>query len=351
MSIQPIGNRAIGIQALCVRALALLSLAIAMLACSEQGAPSPGAADGEASAGPLKVVLQTDWYPQPEHAGFYVAQAKGYYRDAGLDVEIRPGGNAVSVPQLVATGRVQMGIGTTDNLMVAQSRGVPLVSLFPYFQHDPQCVMFHKGSGIKTLADLDGRTVMVNPGAAYVAYLQKSLGIRLQLVPMDFSLARFLKDPTFVQQCFLTSEPWYVAQQGVEPGVLPLSSSGFDPYRVVFANAEFVAAHPEQVRAFISASLRGWREYADGDPAEVHAILAKLNPQQTLEHMAWTRTEMAARALIVGNVAAGEGLGHVSRTRVRQLEQQLSALGLLARPVPVETAFALDLLPAELLRE
>ena len=343
--------RVIGLRVIGLRALALLALVLVLVACSEQGATPQAAAPGDAPAAPLKVVLQTDWYPQPEHAGFYVAQAKGYYRDAGLDVEIRPGGNAVSVPQLVATGRVQFGIGTTDNLMVAQSRGVPLVSLFPYFQHDPQCVMFHKSAGIRTLADLDGRTVMVNPGAAYVAYLQKSLGIRLQLVPMDFSLARFLKDPTFIQQCFLTSEPWYVAQQGVEPGVLPLSSSGFDPYRVVFANAEFVAEHPEQVRAFIAASLRGWREYADGDDGEVHALIAKLNPQQTLDHMAWTRKEMSARALIEGNVAAGEGLGHVSRARVRQLEQQLTALGLLAGPVPIEKAFKLELLPPGLVKD
>lgn len=331
--------------------LVLGLVSLLLVACGKSGSsesPDTGDATG---ARPVRMVLQLDWYAQPEHGGFFLALLRGYYRDAGLDVELRPGGNAVAVPQLVATGRAQLAIGTSDNLMVAQSRGVPLIGLFPYFQHDPQCVMFHKSSGIETLADLDGRTVMVNPGAAYVVYLQKSLGIRLQLVPMDFSLARFLADPEFVQQCFVTSEPWYVAQNGVEPGVLPLSSSGFDPYRVVYGNAAFVAANPAAVKAFVAASLRGWREYADGDVEAVHAHIASLNPQQTAKHMAWTHAQMRERGLIEGNASAGESLGRLSKTRVEKLGSQLMALGLLAKPVAFDQAFAAAALPAELLAE
>lgn len=336
-----------------VRLLFSLLLFLQAGGCSKTPTTAVEAENGTAGMPRLKVILQTDWYPQPEHAGFYLAGINGYYSDAGLDVEIRPGGNAAAVPQLVATGRVQLGIGTSDNLLVAQSRGIPLIGLFPYFQHDPQCVMFHRSSGIRTLADLDGRTVMVNPGAAYVAYLQQTLGIRIQLVPMDYSLARFLADPDFVQQCFVTSEPWYVAQKGVDPGVLPLSSSGFDPYRLVYGNTQFVAEHPEQVRAFIAASLRGWQDYAAGEEAasSVHRVILSRNAEQTMEHMTWTRAQMRAHRLIEGDATRGEGLGILSRSRIERLHEQLDKLGLLEGPVQPESGFALDLLPEGLLVE
>ncbi|MEM9743841.1 MAG: ABC transporter substrate-binding protein [Pseudomonadota bacterium] len=290
-----------------------------------------------------KIILQTDWYAQPEHGGFYQAQLSGYYEEAGLDVEIRPGANINNVPQMVATNRIQFAVGTSDNLIMAISRGIPLLALFPYFQHDPQCVMFHKESGIETLADLDGRTVMLNPGAAYVQYLQKTLGIKLQLVPLDYSLTRFLADPTFVQQCFVTSEPFFVAQQGVEAGVLPLSSSGFDPYRIVYTNAEFAAQNPELVQAFLDASARGWMTYIEGDGSAVHERLAALNPQQTPEFMTFTKQALTDNNLIEGT--AGEAFGRFDRERLVTHIGHLEALDLLDSTVEVDRAFGFDYLP------
>ena len=320
-------------------------------ACGQAGdaatAPAPDIAAGPAL---LPVILQTDWYPQPEHAGFYYARHAGYYREAGLEVDIRPGANFTNIPQLVATNRVQFAVGTSDNMIMAISRGIPLLGLFPYFQHDPQCVMFHQSSGIRSLSDLDGRTVMLNPAAAYVQYLQKTLGIRLQLIPLDYSLARFLGDPQFVQQCFVTSEPYYVAKQGVEPGVLPLSSSGFDPYRLVYTNQAFAQAHPDQVRGFVEASLRGWRDYMASDGQQTHAEIGALNSQQSMDYMAWTKAEMQRHSLVSGYADRQEALGLVRSSRLREHVAQLQALDLLGGPVDPERVFALEHLPEALVQ-
>ncbi|MGA0840131.1 MAG: ABC transporter substrate-binding protein [Pseudomonadales bacterium] len=333
----------------------VLMLTLMFAGCGDR--PAAGEAGGtdaehEGSApGLTRVILQTDWYPQPEHAGFYLASLAGWYQELGLEVEIRPGGFPGSLPQLVATNEVQFALGTSDNVLVARGRGIPLVSLLPYFQHDPQCVMFHKSAAITALSDLDGRRVMVNPGATYVAWMQQSLGIRLQLIPLDYSIARFLSDPDFVQQCFVTSEPWYVEQQGVEVGVLPLSTSGFDPYRVVYASDNYVSAHPDVVRAFVKASLRGWRAYAEGDFERVHARIAELNPGQTLPFMTWTREQMQKHGLFGVDSADGAGIGTISKTRVQTLIDQLDSLGLLEQPIKVEESFALDVVPDGLLVE
>jgi len=329
----------------------VLLLATLMLAgCgNEASKTATPAAPGTTALFP--VVLQTDWYAQPEHAGFYHARSAGYYQEAGLDVTIRPGANFTNIPQLVATNRVQFAVGTSDGLLMAISRGIPLLGLFPYFQHDPQCVMFHKASGIQSLRDLDGRTVMLNPAAAYVQYLQKTLGIRLQLIPLDYSLARFLGDPTFIQQCFLTSEPYYVAKQGVDPGVLPLSSSGFDPYRLVYTNREFADANPELVRGFVAASLRGWRDYMASDGSLAHTEIGQLNDQQSAEFMAWTKAAMQSNQLVFGRPEQQETLGLIKRSRLDEHIGHLESLGLLGGPVDASAAFGWEYLPDGLVRE
>ncbi len=291
----------------------------------------------------IPIVLQTDWYAQPEHAGFYQAQVDGLYEAAGMAVEIRPGANMTNVPQMVATGRIDFAVGTTDNLFMAASRGAPLVALIPYFQHDPQCVMFHASNDIETLADLDGRVVMINPGAAYVQYLQKALGIKPQLVPLDYGLARFLADPEFIQQCFVTSEPYYVAQQGVEADVLPLSSSGFDPYRVLYTNRQRLEETPDLVRAFVRASLEGWARYSASDGEAVHAVLQTRNPQQTPDFTAWTKAAIAENQLIYGNPAEGETLGSFDRARLELHLEHLDAIDLLDRPLELDSVVAFEL--------
>ena len=87
-------------KALSTGALSLLAIFIMLSA-----AGCRHSADATNGPGLTKVILQADWYPQPEHGGFYTALVKGYYKDEGLDVTIVPGGPYVSVEQQVSVGR------------------------------------------------------------------------------------------------------------------------------------------------------------------------------------------------------------------------------------------------------
>src|SRR5260370_25658357 len=92
------------------------------------------------SGGPglTQVVLRADWYPQPEHGGFYNALVKGYYKDEGLDVAIQPGGPYVGVTQQVASGSAQFGMAGSDAILEAVSDGQPVVAVAATMQRDPQ---------------------------------------------------------------------------------------------------------------------------------------------------------------------------------------------------------------------
>lgn len=132
------------------RSLLLCICTYLLVACSEDSTVAPQ------TDGLTRIVLQTDWYAEPEHGGFYQALVKGYYREAGLNVEIRPISPMTSIYSMIANRQAHFGLGTSDNLMVAMARDIPLVGVFPYFQHDPQGIMVHPESGITRLEELDG---------------------------------------------------------------------------------------------------------------------------------------------------------------------------------------------------
>ena len=310
-----------------------LALALGLAGCSKNAA-GPAAAPG---AKPLtRVVFQCDWFAQPEHGGFYQALVKGYYRDAGLDVEIRQGNPATRPQQMVASGQADFAMDRSDSVIVYASRGVPLVMLGAFMQRDPQAIMFHEESGIKTFKDLDGRNLMAVPGSNFIPILERTFAIKIAITPSDFGMSRFLADKNFVQQCFVTNEPYYVRKQGAHVGVLLLSDSGFSPYRVWYAQHDFVKQHPDIVQAFAAASIRGWTEYITGDRTAANARIASLNPKMEPDFMEFSVHAMQEYHLVIGDPAAGEAVGQISRERIATQIRQLSGIGMLDRTVTVE---------------
>jgi NitT/TauT family transport system substrate-binding protein len=116
----------------------VLSALAALAACNKSATSSASA------AGLTRVTLQADWYPQPEHGGFYTALAKGYYRDEGLDLSIQPGGPYVVVPQQVAAGAAQFGMASSDQILESVGDGQSLVAVAATMQRDPQGIMVRK---------------------------------------------------------------------------------------------------------------------------------------------------------------------------------------------------------------
>lgn len=306
---------------------------------------------GAGAAGPAltKVRLQTDWYPQPEHGGYYQALAKGYYAAEGLDVEIVPGGPNAQVMATVATGRAQFGMTNGDDVITAVSRGVPVVMVAAEMQRDAQGVMFHESHPLRSLRDLDGKTLMAGAGSTWLTVMQRQLGIRFQIQPLVGDLARFMNDEKFIQQCFVTNEPYFARQRGARVGALLIANAeaGFEPYRVVLTGREFAARQPEIVRKFVRATIRGWTDYLTGDPEPANALLRKLRPDLPGDFYAYSIQAMKDYRLVLGDPARGEAMGQLTAGRLQRQIEQLGAAGVLEKPVTVGDVAAFDFLPAE----
>src|SRR6202142_720165 len=96
------------------------------------------AAEPGSTAGLTRITLQADWYPQPEHGGFYTALVKGFYKDAGVDVSIHPGGPYLPAEQQVWGGAGQIGMSSSDKILESIADGQPLIAVAATMQQDPQ---------------------------------------------------------------------------------------------------------------------------------------------------------------------------------------------------------------------
>ncbi|MEY2878734.1 MAG: hypothetical protein RLZZ15_1114 [Verrucomicrobiota bacterium] len=295
--------------------------------------------------GPRKITFQTDWLPQAEHGGFYQALAKGFYRDAGLAVEILPGGPGVGIKLKVANGDADFGLHRSDDVIVAASRGLPLVMVAAVFQHDPQALLVHEASPVRTLRDLDGRTVIASPGMAWIPYVQGRLKIKFSLTPNAYSLAPFLADPSAIQQCLVTSEPFFARQRGVRTRTIPIADAEFDCYHTIICRRELAQGDPETVRAFVAASLRGWRDYLELDPEPAHALILARNPAMSAELLRFARSELILRRLVIGDPEKEERVGHLSLARLGTQRDTLLYLKIIDRVLPINAVATTDFLP------
>lgn len=303
------------------------------------GGGSDSAGTGEAGAGPVKVVLQTDWYPQPEHGGFYQALVKGFYAEEGLEVEILPGGPNALIAQKLTQGTAQFGIGRSDEVLLGSERGIPLVMVGALMQKDPQAILFHEESGIETLADLDGRAVMAGPGSAFIEFLKLNYDIDFSVIPLDYGMSRFLADKEFVQQCFITNEPFYVRREGANAKTILLSESGFNPYRVWYTSSSFARQNPEVVAAFHRASIRGWQDYMTGDRTEANAMIAASNPKMDLDFMEYVYEAMTEYKLITGDSGNMEDVGKITPERVQEQIDQLKSINMINSDLSVDDVY------------
>jgi NitT/TauT family transport system substrate-binding protein len=214
-------------------------------------------------------------------------------------------------------------------------------------EHNPQSIMVHDESPVRSFRDLDGKSVMCVVGSNWIDYLQLQYGIHLNVIPMDYGLARFMADKNFVQQCYITSEPYYVEMHGVKARAMLISTAGYDPYRAIFTTKAFAREHPEAVKAFVSGTIRGWSDFLAGDTTEARARIQAENSSQSPALMDYTVATLKRYKLVGGDPAKGDRIGLITPERMTALLRTLVELKILDAPLPLEDFVSFDFLPAD----
>ena len=170
--------------------------------CGPRKETAPGKANPPAKQ-TTRIRFATDWRAQAEHGGFYQALASGEFAKRGLDVEIIQGGPGVNVPQLLASGAVEAGMGSNSfiQMNLAQERA-PVKAVAAFFQKDPQVLLAHPDPALKSIADLKGRPFLLADASvtAFWVWLKAKYGFTDdQVRKYNYNLAPFLADPRAVQ--------------------------------------------------------------------------------------------------------------------------------------------------------
>jgi NitT/TauT family transport system substrate-binding protein len=264
-------------------------------------------ASGAFAADP--VTIQLKWVTQAQFAGYYVAKAKGYYKDAGLDVTINPGGPDVAPPQVIAGGGADVIVDWMPSALASREKGVPLVNVSQTFKKSGLELTCRADTGIKSPKDFKGKTLGVWFGGneyPFLAWMAK-LGLKTDGSPDGVKVIKqgFNVDPLLQKQadCISTmtyNEYWQVIDAGYKPSqlvVFKYSDEGVatleDGLYVMEAKLKdpaFVA----KMAKFVQASEKGW-DYARKNDKEAAKIVlaADTTGAQTLHHQEQMMGEIA----------------------------------------------------------
>jgi putative hydroxymethylpyrimidine transport system substrate-binding protein len=262
-------------------ALVAALLAISLAACGEKSEDVTGG--GELT--PFKLTL--DFYPNPDHAGIYMAQKLGYFKDAGLEVSIETPSDPSTPVKEVAAGRTDLAISYEPEVVLARDQGLDVVAVDALVDRPLTSMIWLQKSGIKGIAGLRGKTV-ATAGIPYQDAYLKTILARAHLSPSDVDAVNvgFGLLPAILggkAQAMLGGfsnvEGVDLRERGDRPVVTPVDKLGVPTYDelVLVAQESRLEEDPQAIRLFLAALSRGTKAAVE-NPQATAAALREANP-------------------------------------------------------------------------
>jgi NitT/TauT family transport system substrate-binding protein len=262
------------------------------------------------------LTLCTDWFAEAEHGGYYQAIAQGIYQQQGLDVTVKMGGPQINGIQMLLGGVCDFIIASPLQVLKDSQKGIPIVAVASSFQKDPQAIIAHEG--VASLQALKGKPIYIAASSklTWWPWLKQKFGFSdSQIRPYNFSIAPFLHDPNSAVQGYISSAPPMVERAGQVPVTFLLSDYGWPAYAGVIVTTRSIAAkEPGVVKAFIQATMEGWKSYLI-DPRPANKLIQQANPKQTDLQLAYSLNVLKLRGFVTGGAAAVDGIGTMSAKR------------------------------------
>ena len=258
-----------------------LATAVLVAACGDDPAPA-------ATGATVKVSMALDWYPWANHTGLFISKEKGYFQEAGLEVDIYTPADPSTVLQTVGAGRDDFGISYQTDVLLARAQGVPVVSVAGLVQHPLNSVMALSESGIARPRDLVGKKVGY-PGIPTNVPLLRTMVTedggdfdRVEMANVGFDLVAALlgRKVDAIVGAYWVHESILIEQQGESVTILRMEEWGVpDFYELVLVvSEETIENRPELVTRFLSAILKGYADAARDVDAAVDALV-RANPE------------------------------------------------------------------------
>lgn len=295
-----------------------------------------------------KVIVRLKWLNQAQFAGFYFAKEANFYKDAGLDVTINPGGVDFPAVQMVTGGSEQFGVTAADQLLLAREKGIPVVCLAVIYRKSPVVYFAKKSSNIKVPKDFIGKKVGVKLGGneelTYRAML-KSSGVNSNNIkeePVKYDMTPFFNDDIAVWPGYVINEAILCEEKGIPINIIWPNEYGVNMYAdAIFTTEQMIKDHPDIVRKFVKATLKGW-EAASKNLSQAVNYTLKYGDKLTKDHE--TKMLKASIQLLKPN---NRPIGTMDKARWEEMQKLLLAQGFMKTPVNIDQVFTNDFLPKE----
>ena len=261
------------------------ALVAALAACGSSSSTSaaPGASSSPA---PRNLTVLLDWFPNPDHVALYLAQNKGYFAAAGLNVTLQAPSDPSDPPKLVSTGKVELGISYEPETFLSRQAGLKVTAVAALIPTALNSILATKNSPVKSISDLGGHTI----GDAGLSSDEAFLKAIFAKYNIDPSTVKTINLKTSLITAMVAGnvdatiggyrniEAVQLQMMGLEPLVVPVTDAGVPNYDelVVIANSDRLASDPayqQLVRDFLSALAKG-AEAAQASPADAEAAMA-----------------------------------------------------------------------------
>lgn len=292
----------------------------------------------------INIRLPMGYIPNVQYAPFYVASEKGYFREAGLNVEFDYSFETDGVT-LVGTNNLQFSLASGEQVLLARAQGLPVVYVLGWWQDYPVAVAAKSEQNIRTPADLAGKRIGLPGlfGASYIGLraLLDSAGLQESQVTLDSigfnQVEALLADQEQAVVVYANNEPIQLKAQGVEVDVIRVADYVSLASNGLITNETTIAERPELVQRMVQAVLRGIADTLN-NPEEAFEICKKY-----VEGLDQANQDVQFEVL-QASIAywQAERLGYSNPKAWENMQKTLLGMGLLSQPLDLSKAYTND---------
>ncbi|RLA77881.1 MAG: hypothetical protein DRG78_16395 [Epsilonproteobacteria bacterium] len=286
-----------------------------------------------------KISLQLHWKHQFQFAGYYMAKEKGFYKEFGLDVNIKEYQNNTDALDEVIKESVEYAIGRSS-LIIDQAKGSDIKLLLAAFQSSPQVFISSKKSNITKIEDFKSKKIMLTPDMSNIVSLRaitNKVGINIadmHIIPHSFNIDDISNNKTDLMLAYISNEPFLLKEKGVDINIFNPSDYGFDFYSdILFTSAHEIQSHSSRAIDFRDASLRGWKYAFENIEETVELILTKYNTQNKSKKALL----FEARELKKLAYHKTKTLGKIDKSKIQRIYDMYNVMGFVDKKIDIDS--------------
>ncbi len=278
-----------------------------------------------------KVSVQLQWKHQFEFAGYYMAKEKGFYKNAGLDVDILEYKNGIDIAKYVVNNRHAFGIAYSNIILSKELQKNNIVLLNAIYQSSPHVLVSLKSSGIKSIKDFKGKNIMIDKAALHsvaILGMMSSNGISLNDVNIQipsFKADDLINKKADIASFYYSNETYILDKKGIPYNIWNPKDYGFDAYSdILFTSKKELRDNPKLVKRFLQATMKGWKYAFAHVDESVDVIRKKYNTQNKSEGALLYEARTLKKLLYIKN----QKLGTIDKNRIQRFIDIYNTLGL-----------------------